>query len=126
MLKYGKLIRIITDIIDKPRQQHWTDTALGDIERAGNSGSTLMSCESRNQALPVIDSFGQTIELLTVTQKIRTHRQYHINRVLPLSPGFQKQVYKRNRLPAPVGVRVIRLTNGAVTKEFFKLIGHNQ
>ena len=83
-------------------------------------GTTLFTCEPRNQIFPIVDRFGQSGDLRAFTQVIGSHCEGDINWELGLVGCRQQKLNKSCRGLLPCDPTL------AKPEQFFKLIHYDQ
>ena len=124
MLQDRQLVGVVAHVIEQPGQQQRADLFLGHTGRSGDGSADLVTGQPGHQVLALVDGLGQAAKLGAITQKIRAHRQHHMDRHLGLRGGFQQQLHKGHGIVGRgVGGCVGR---AAEAEQLLKLVHHHQ
>ena len=114
----GAFAHIVEQAVDQRGRQHH---ALH-RRRAGDGLANLVAGEPGDQVLPAVDGLGQVAKARAVAQKIRAHRQHHIDAHGRLVDGFEQQLDEGAGIVG--SLHLVQRLDGA--KQLFELIDQHQ
>ncbi len=92
MLQNGKLVRIVTDVVQQLLFQPRGDVRPADLDRALDGTGSLLAVESRDEVFALVDRLGQALELRTVTEEVGAHGEDDVDWHLGLPGGLEQQL----------------------------------
>ena len=79
VLKNRKLIGIVADIVHETVDKRFGDLAALHADRAGDRKASLVTRHTRDQILPIVNRFRQSLELGAVAKKVGAHCGHYID-----------------------------------------------